>query len=46
MSTQTPPKQPRTKKPATKFFGPAAMSFPTWAYALFFFIIPLALIVF
>ncbi|GGC47934.1 MULTISPECIES: ABC transporter permease [Brevibacterium] len=46
MSTQTRPQQPRPKKPATKFFGPAAMSFPTWAYALFFFIIPLALIVF
>ncbi|MFP3397587.1 ABC transporter permease [Brevibacterium sp. SIMBA_078] len=46
MSTQTRPQQPRPKKPATKLFGPAAMSFPTWAYALFFFIIPLALIVF
>ena len=46
MSTQTRPQQTRTKKPATKFFGPAAMSFPTWAYAVFFFIIPLALIVF
>ncbi|SDT13378.1 spermidine/putrescine transport system permease protein [Brevibacterium siliguriense] len=46
MSTQTRPQQTRTKRPATKFFGPAAMSFPTWAYALFFFIIPLALIVF
>ena len=46
MSTQTRPQQPRPKKSATKLFGPAAMSFPTWAYALFFFIIPLALIVF
>ncbi|WGW13873.1 ABC transporter permease [Saxibacter everestensis] len=28
-----------------RIFGPAALSFPTWAYLLFFFIIPVALVI-
>ncbi|MCF2570681.1 ABC transporter permease [Brevibacterium sp. UCMA 11754] len=31
---------------SARFFGASAMSFPTWAYALFFFIIPVALVIF
>lgn len=29
------------RKAASKIFGPGALSFPTWAYAVFFFVIPL-----
>ena len=39
----------RMKKPggfSTHVFGAAALSFPTWAYALFFFIIPVAFVIF
>lgn len=52
MSTRTPSSTPTKKKPvepggmSTRFFGASAMSFPTWAYALFFFIIPVALVIF
>ncbi|MCD1287481.1 ABC transporter permease [Brevibacterium sp. GP-SGM9] len=52
MSTRTPTSTPARKKPvkpggmSTRFFGASAMSFPTWAYALFFFIIPVALVIF
>jgi spermidine/putrescine transport system permease protein len=53
MSTRTPTSTASAKKkPAkpggmsTKLFGAAAMSFPTWAYAVFFFIIPVALVIF
>ncbi|MCI4010987.1 ABC transporter permease [Brevibacterium sp. ZH18] len=31
---------------SARFFGASAMSFPTWAYALFFFVIPVALVIF
>ncbi|GAA1847775.1 ABC transporter permease [Brevibacterium marinum] len=30
----------------TRIFGPAALSFPTWAYVVFFFIIPVAMVIF
>ncbi|SMX74015.1 ABC transporter permease [Brevibacterium antiquum] len=39
----------RSAKPggmSARFFGTSALSFPTWAYALFFFIIPVALVIF
>ncbi|MDN6124235.1 MAG: ABC transporter permease, partial [Brevibacterium sp.] len=29
-----------------RVFGPAALSFPTWAYVVFFFIIPVAMVIF
>lgn len=48
MSTQAARSTP-DKKPggmSARFFGASAMSFPTWAYALFFFIIPVALVIF
>lgn len=32
------------KKFAAKILGPGALSFPTWAYALFFFIIPVIMV--
>ncbi|MGO2632301.1 MAG: ABC transporter permease [Galactobacter sp.] len=32
------------KKFASKILGPAALSFPTWAYALFFFVIPVVMV--
>lgn len=47
MSTQTARK---TNKPPAgmrrSIFGASALSFPTWAYALFFFLIPVALVIF
>ena len=48
----TPKRPAKTTQPAkpggmsARFFGASAMSFPTWAYALFFFIIPVALVIF
>lgn len=48
-TTQRPSrKTQRPTKPggmSAKFFGASALSFPTWAYALFFFIIPVALVI-
>lgn len=32
------------KKFASKILGPAALSFPTWAYTLFFFVIPVVMV--
>jgi spermidine/putrescine transport system permease protein len=32
------------KKFASKFLGPGALSFPTWAYTLFFFVIPVVMV--
>jgi spermidine/putrescine transport system permease protein len=32
------------KKFATKILGPGALSFPTWAYAVFFFVIPVVMV--
>ena len=29
-----------------RIFGPAALSFPTWAYVVFFFVIPVAMVIF
>lgn len=48
---QQPPAETRetapTKQPlASRLFGASALSFPTWAYVVFFFIIPLALVIF
>lgn len=36
----------KSDRVATRVFGAAAMSFPTWAYVLFFFVAPVALVVF
>jgi spermidine/putrescine transport system permease protein len=32
------------KKFASKFLGPGALAFPTWAYTLFFFVIPVVMV--
>ncbi len=32
------------KKFAAKILGPGALSFPTWAYAVFFFVIPVVMV--
>ena len=45
-TASAPAPQRRSGGLATRVFGAAAMSFPTWAYALFFFVIPVALVVF
>lgn len=34
------------KRTLTRILGPGALSFPTWAYVVFFFIIPVALVLF
>ncbi|HCX86251.1 MAG TPA: ABC transporter permease [Micrococcales bacterium] len=45
-AASAPAPQRRSGGLSTRVFGAAAMSFPTWAYALFFFVIPVALVVF
>ncbi|WP_018155306.1 ABC transporter permease [Demetria terragena] len=34
------------KRIAERFMGPGALAFPTWAYAVFFFVVPVALVLF